>query len=415
MAFAVRKEFFAAIQAMCAAANLKLAGVTPRPYGVAAGLTRAVATGSVPRPEEKEPVAVLTLGPGGGEFTVFRPGATPGGNEVIFTRTVAAPAMSSENMLVAEVRRNLTMYAGANPAQTLQALYVADTEGRWVNRFRNALGLSVHEYNPLAGFSTTVPESSHGRFAAAVGLLAAKTAGELPINFASPRQPKVEKDPAQKQLLLAALAVLLLVAGVLGAGMLFVNSKESDLARLRRQKADLEDEANRLEPDFKRYQAVKTWQSRSVVWLDMLYDLTDQFQHKDKDEMTAISYTAKSIQPDAKTGKQEAQATLDIRVTSRSPNPVNAITAAMEAENREPKTHRDTGVRFYPSVITLINGPASGDPNAKEYTIHARVTNRPPEDFTRFQTFSPPPRRGYPPPAAPPKEKDEQTLPELDE
>ncbi|HEX4611106.1 MAG TPA: hypothetical protein VH092_23145, partial [Urbifossiella sp.] len=41
----VRKDVLAAVQAMCAAAGLKLAGVTPRPFAVAAGLSAAVAAG----------------------------------------------------------------------------------------------------------------------------------------------------------------------------------------------------------------------------------------------------------------------------------------------------------------------------------------------------------------------------------
>ena len=38
MAVVIRKELFNAIQQMCAAANLRLVAVTPRPYAIAAGL-----------------------------------------------------------------------------------------------------------------------------------------------------------------------------------------------------------------------------------------------------------------------------------------------------------------------------------------------------------------------------------------
>ena len=53
MAVVIRKELFSAIQQMCAAANVRLAAVTPRPYAIAAGLNRAFATGAVPRPNRR--------------------------------------------------------------------------------------------------------------------------------------------------------------------------------------------------------------------------------------------------------------------------------------------------------------------------------------------------------------------------
>jgi Tfp pilus assembly protein PilN len=403
MAFVVRKEYFAAIQAFCTAANLKLTAVTPRPYCVAAGLADAMGAGAVAKPEGPEPIAVVTLGPGGGEFTVVRPGATIGSGEVLFTRTISAAASSSEAMGLAEVRRNLTMYAGSNPGHPVQALYIADSEGRWANRLRNALGIAVHAYNPLAGVTTTTPESSFGRFAGAVGLLAMSSLSELPINFVAPRQPKAEKKPVQTKVVLAVVGSLVLLVTGIAFGMIVVDNRQQELAALALQKVELENEAKELDPDFKRIQAVKQWQSRQVVWLDMLYDVTDQFKHSDG--MVALSYAAKAVPPDAKTAKQDAQAVVDIRLTSRSPDPVNALVTSMESDNpeknRDPKAKNQPAPKYYLSITRQIGGPPAGDPAAKEYTIHARVTNREPASFTRMASFPPLSRKNYPP--TPPK------------
>ena len=148
MAVVIRKELFAAIQQMCAAANLKLVAVTPRPYAIAAGLTRAFATGAVPPPESKtEAVAALLLGPAGGEFTVAR------GGEVIFTRDVPGPVATSEPMLLGEVRRNLTMYAGSAPGHPVQGLYVAEARaaGR-VGSARHSACRSMPTIHSMAAF-----------------------------------------------------------------------------------------------------------------------------------------------------------------------------------------------------------------------------------------------------------------------
>ena len=411
MVVAVRKGYFSAIQAMCAAANFKLAAVTPRPFGTAAGLARAFAIESCPRPESKtEPVANLTLNPGGGEFTVIRMGTASGATEVLFTRTISAPSLASETALLVEVRRNLTMYAGAFPGSPIQALYVAEPEGRRVNLLKNSLRISVHAYDPLSGVTTVVPVSNHGWFAGAVGLLAANSLGELPINFAAPRQPQAEKDPKKKQILIAAAGVSLLVVVGIAIGLLVVDSAQDDLAALQRQKADLEAEINTLEADFKRHQAAKQWQSRQVNWLDLLFDVSDQFKHTD--EMTAKSYTGKAIPPDPKTGKQDAQASLVISLTSHSDVPVNELLTQMNGDSGPPAKAGGPPVKFYQAVDKNIGGPPSGDSAAREYTVVARVTGRVPSLFSRFPAFVPPSRKNYPPPVAVAKEPEPVHEPE---
>jgi hypothetical protein len=404
MAVAVRKELLTSILTLCTAANLKLAAVTPRPYGVAAGLNRAFATGAAPRPEEKSnPHAILTLSPGGGEFTVIRPGSASGSNDATFSRTISPHSMASETSLLVEVRRNLTMYAGANPEHPIQALYVAEPEGRRVNQLKNALGIPVHAYDPLAGLASTIPPDSHrGRFAGAAGLLAARAFDELPINFQVPRQPKVKRDANQKQMLITAGVAFLLVVGGLLYGMSLVSDAELKLAKLQQEKRELEDDATKLEPDYKRLQAAKVWKSRRVVWLDMLYDISDQFQHNDG--MLATSYDAKAVAPDTKTGKQDAQAQVTIRLTSRSTEPVNALMDAMYADN---KANPDPKTIFYAGVEFTRGGSPQNDPSAREYTVSARVTTRPADQFKRFPPFSPPSRRNYPPAVAAPAQRKE--------
>src|SRR5262249_55112771 len=85
MGVVVKRDLYNAIMTFCQAAGLKLAGVTPRPFAVAAALRRAFTTGGATAPELRDDaVAVVYLGPLGGEFTVIR------GEHVVFTRTVSA-------------------------------------------------------------------------------------------------------------------------------------------------------------------------------------------------------------------------------------------------------------------------------------------------------------------------------------
>lgn len=395
----LRKEVYAAIRGMCEAAGLKLVAVTPRPFAVAAGLTRAIAEGTAPPPDPAgEAVAVLSVGPAGGEFTIVRDG------EVLFTKSVLAPVLAGEAMLQAEVRRNLAVFAGANPGHPVRALYVAGADEEWAARLRPALAVPVYSYDPLAGAVSSVAGPARGRFAGAAGLLAAR-AGELPINFVSPREPRVEADPARKQLLVAGLAAALLLAAGGAFGWWQLDRADRRVAELTAERDLAKRQLDALEPDAKRLAALDAWKARQVNWLDELFDLADRFPAKDG--IYAASLTGKAVPPNPKTGKQDHQATLELKVWARTPEPVNALLAAFDrdAVDPAPKDPRNPA-RYYVGVDKLIGGPAQGDSSLKEYTVFAKVNGRPAEKYTRAPTFSPPSRKGYPPAAAPPRPKE---------
>ena len=193
----------------------------------------------------------MTLGPQGGEFTVVRDG------QVLFTRSINAQVMVSEAVLQVEIKRNLAMFAGQSQGHPVRAVYVAEAEdllGGWAGRVRAGLSVPVHAFDPLAGVAEAVPEALRGRYAGAAGLLAG-SAGELPVNFASPRQPRVEANPNRKFFAVVAVAaVLLLLAGTAG-GYMAVDAADQEVAALQEQKAELEKAWADLEPDRKRLEA----------------------------------------------------------------------------------------------------------------------------------------------------------------
>ncbi len=403
MAVAVRKDLFNAIQTMCTAANLKLAAVTPRPYALAASLSQAFATGAVTPPESKaDAVAVFAVGPGGGEFTVTRNG------EVTFTLAVPAPVVASEPMLLVQVRRNLTTYAGSNPEHPIQALYVAEADGRWSEKLRSALGIPVHAYDPLGGAVPAVPEPARGRFAAAAGMLAAG-AGEIPINFVTPRQPKADADPNKNRILIAALAAMLIL-GIGGAvGYFLLDSASDNIARLTQEREDKQKRFTDMEPNAKRLDAAKQWLGRRVVWLDELYDMTDRFPHTSN--FYASSFAGKANPLETKTGKQAGtNATLNLKVAARSLEPVDTLLSSFDRENTNPKSKVYVDPTKNPGAITQY------DKEARESTITVKVNSRLTDAFTwtNPKGFVPPQRKNYPPPAASAKEKDPKTPKEPD-
>ena len=385
MAVVIRKELYAAIQKMCAVANLKLAAVTPRPYAVAAGLGRAFAAHAVEPPENKaDAVATLVLGSAGGEFTVVRNG------EVTFTRDVPGPVATSEPMLLGDVRRNLTMYAGGTPGHPIQGLYIAESAGGWASRMRAALGLPVSSYDPLNGSVPDTPETLRGRFAGAVGLLAAKASSNaIPINFVTPRQPREAKDPKKARLVIAAAAVLLLLLGGGAFGYIMLSNADAKFTALEREKASLEESLKIMGPDAKRLDAARKWQSRRVNWLDELYDMTSRLPAKDSLHVSYFEGKAGPI--DAKGNQPNGQGTMTLKVSSRDLDTILEIENAMHAQ---PK--------YYSGIIHSTGNFSRDDPSSKEYTVTANVNSRSPDKYTALPSFKPPSRKDYPPKYVPP-------------
>ncbi len=376
MAVVMRKDLFNAIQAMCQAMGLKLAGVTPRPYAVAAGLVRAFASGAVPPPADKgDAVVALTISPAGGEFNVVRRG------EVTFTLAIPAPVVANDAMLVAQVRRNLAVYAGQFPGHPVQAVYLAEVSGRWVDKLGAALGVPVHAFDPLGNAVPAVDEPLRGRFAGAVGLLAGRATDALPINFASPRQPTTARDPAKRRLALVALAALILIFAGLGSGFFFVNRGEARVNDLAQKRDDLKKQLDAGTPDANRLKAIDGWTKREVNWLEELYELADRMPQDDS--VRVLVLTGTPITP-GKDGKQEAHANLELKVAATSNKAGGDLASAFERDNTTPN-------KFYVGTSISYGGtlPASFGKHNQSITIKTKINHREPADYEKNTAFVP--------------------------
>ena len=186
-ALIVRREILNTYLKICHAAGLKLAALTPRPFGVAASLRKATADAAA---AEDAADAVVVVGDRWAEFAVLR-GQTP-----LLSRTMAVgPGLAGE------VRRNLTVYAGQAGRPPVRAVYVAGAGAELRQRLNDVLEIPLHEFDPFAGaVGLDVPAGGRGGFAGAAGLLFARAeARGLPINFVQPRQPKPPANPNNRR------------------------------------------------------------------------------------------------------------------------------------------------------------------------------------------------------------------------
>ena len=424
LAVFARKDAVKAARAFCEAAGLKLAGLTPRPFAAAAAAQAAVAAGHTePTDDATDPVAVLTLTESGGEFTAAKAG------RVLFTRAVPGPAVQSEAMLVGEVRRNLAVFAAAGGGDPARAVYVAEAgppEAGWTFRLAAGLPVPVYRFDPLAGtaIGEDVPADARGRFAGAVGMLALVAAGPtLPINFASPRQPKAETNRSKVRLAFAAaVAAALLVAG--GAYAYFsLDAKDDEIAKLQKDSKDLDAELKAGEEDQNRLKAAEEFLHHGVAVHDELYELSYEWPNLDRMKLTQVEYVSNKLPtekdreriekerkalPAAKRKELEANpgptGTLKLTVTTADANQVNQIVNSLVKDGE--KSGPNTGYYRYTARTASaaggggggVTGPGGRGNNQAQFVITTNVVPRKPTEYRHKLNVTAPVAQGAGPP-----------------
>jgi Tfp pilus assembly PilM family ATPase/uncharacterized protein YdcH (DUF465 family) len=375
----VRKDVVAAYRTLCQSAGLKLAGVTPRPQGTLAALERAIATGAVTAPEAKRAsVAVLSRGEKWGELLIARDG------QVVFSRTVSATALTSESILLGELRRNLAVYNGQSPQQPVEALYVAEAAGPvgWSGRIRDGLQVPVQAFDPLAGVESFTPADARGHFATLVGLLQLKTRGnKLPIDLAAPREPVVAKATGRNLMTVGVAVLAVLVIGGLGLGYMRVRSKDAQYTKLLAQKSELDKTMKDYEEDDKRIKALKEWDETRINWLDEIYDLTARFPDIKNAQLEQFRVEPLAVQKGAKT-KYVARMTL--KVATDDDKLMNTLQSGMNADKKYHNLRKD----IKPSTGGLRGG------FSQVYELRADIERRPASEYVRKLTATVPSKPG---------------------
>jgi Tfp pilus assembly PilM family ATPase len=326
LALIARRDRVAAYQAICKAAGLKLAGIAPRAFGLAACVQRLAGTSVLtPAVEPADAaVAVFAVADHWAEFCVSRSG-----------RLVFARALAVGEGLAGEIRRNLAIYNGQASANPVKALYVAGLgeHASLRERLMDTLDVPVHALDPFGGVERPeLPAQKRGAFIGAIGL--AQLQGDkkgLPVNFAAPKQPRPPKDPNRKKIVyaVAGAALFLIVVTAFCYSKMSVAGQQVD--NLRRESANLDKELKDMEETEKRLKAIGDWSESSIVWLDELYDLSDRVA-----DPSSMRITELSGDPLPKTGKdkdkEKAVAKLTIKGVAKKGNGVDLLAAGFNED-----------------------------------------------------------------------------------
>jgi Tfp pilus assembly PilM family ATPase len=323
-AIVVRKEILDTYRSLCESAGLKLVGLTPRLMGAATTLRKVMGT-TVLTPLPNPPdgvVAVVLLAEKSAEISILQ------GQTILLARSLT----NSAN-LATDVRRSLAVHAGQMPHLPVSAVYLT---GRGSGELRQRLGelveVPVYTFDPFAWASSVDvsemgparirgaitpaelldeadgarPAGRFGTFAGAMGLLFLESAGALPVNFVSPRQPRPQANPNYRLIRLALVASVALFLGLFVLGRVLHASWSDELSKLKDDSQRLEQQLTDTRTNGKRLKEIDDWDN--VVWLDFLYDLNAVIP-----DVNALRITSVVTEPLPRTAKSKAAAKATIK------------------------------------------------------------------------------------------------------
>jgi hypothetical protein len=374
MALVAKREQVAAYQAICKAAGLKLAGIAPRAFGLAACVHR-LAGASVLTPAVEPPdaaVAVLAVADHWAEFCVSRSG-----------RPVFARSLGLGEGLAGEIRRNLAIYNGQASSQPVKALYVAGLgeHASLRERLSDTLDIPVHAIDPFGGVERPeLPAQKRGAFIGAVGVLQLQGDKKgLPVNFAQPKQARPPVDPNRKKIVYAGAAAALVLVVITAFCYAKLSTAAREAETLKQDKDRLDRELSGLEDTDKRLKALGDWSGSTIVWPDEFYDLTDRIA-----DPTALRITEITVEPIQKTGKEKekekAVAKLTIKGVAKTRNDVNLFAAGFTDDK-----HYEVG----PKSTSDNTGPDKQE-FAFQFTLSGvKVERIPPDQYMRRLPYVP--------------------------
>jgi Tfp pilus assembly PilM family ATPase len=375
VALVIRKEVLETYRVLCEAAGLKLAGLTPRLLGVPACLRKVMGT-TVLTPAPTPPDGVVTVVVAGekhAEISILK------GDLVLLTRSVPNNAA-----LPGEIRRNLAVHAGQTPHMPVVAIYLT---GKGSGELRQKLGeqseLPVYTFDPFAASGATEvvevgatltppaaitpadkldvvdtprgPGGTRGTFSGPMGLLYLKSAGELPVNFVSPKQPKPPVNANYRHLRLALVGGIAVVLGLFVLGRVLYANAKADLDAVTEYTQTIEKQLNDTRANAKRLKEIDDWDA--PVWLDEFYDLTARIA--DVNVLRILSIQTEFL-PHSQDSKAVARATIKGKLLNRGERrPLNELVTKFRQDLyytvEAPKVENDT----FTLVVKIERRPPS--------------------------------------------------------
>ncbi len=363
LAVALRKQILQAWLGLCRGLGVKLAALTTRTQALQGALERARNEGAAPLAET---VAILAVGNRWAELAIAHHG------RILFARALASGAG-----LAAEVKRSLTLFATGHGAIEPPAvlLFSGNVDLDLEQRLRELNGFKVQRLDPFL-LQDRVDLAERDNLAAAVGAahLWARTE-TLPINFAAPKQPRVQTSPQRQRFLVYGVAAAILIAAALFYGSRLLSNRNAEISALRAEKADKEELLKKLAQDKADIDGLRDWEETSISWLDELYDLAARFPYQ-------VGFRVKDLNagPISKRNPKE-RFVAQVTITGIAKNEQDALVKQF-LDSIESDKYLQAGA---PAIKNVGNGN-------EEFTIKIDIAKRPQDKYSTRLTLPARPR-----------------------
>jgi hypothetical protein len=285
MTVAVRRDYITMLQTLCQAAGLKLHAVTPKLFGMALALDRAVQPDAKPL-APKQLNVVLNIGTRWAELCFFRGG-----------RLLQAQALANGPLMTNEVKRNvavfLAQYSVNLDLEPPECLYVFGDDPAALEQLKSGQMLPLKVLDPLKPDAEAPENPAH--FAGAAGLAALwSDTDQRPVNLASPKRSQAPVTAFRQRGYIYGTAAAVAAVFLIGMAWYVLYAKRTEIARLEKEKIELETEwnSNTVAQARAELDSYKEWENTTISPLDELYDLSARFPYKKDFRVNTLGITA---------------------------------------------------------------------------------------------------------------------------
>lgn len=288
------------------------------------------------------------------------------GGQPVLLRTIRLPEGVDEEQaterLMAEVTRTLAAVPQTHLAgEAVESVYVfghCDDYKELVERIGNDLSLPARVFDPfeaLRADENLIPEDP-GRFAPLLGMLLDESTGSHSVDFLHPRQPPKPVD-RRRIAAIAGAVVAVVVLGAVYAGWSMLAARDQEIADLETMSRKLKGVVNEAALERELARTVRDWQTKNVIWLDELRDLSVRFPPGR--DVVVLRLSASD--------QQQGGGAVRVQGLVRDPKIVVEMEHRIRDEYREVRTPRPWGSRQQEGFTAFESSIAVGNRPREDY------------------------------------------------
>lgn len=301
----------------------------------------------------------------------------------VFLRTIRLPEGADEEQaterLLAEITRTLAAVPQTHLAgETVEGVYLLghrDDCHDLVEQIRDDLLLPAEVFDPFEALEVDddlIPDNP-GRFAALLGMLLDEVGDSHAVDFLHPRQPPKAVD-RRRLALFAGAAVVVVVLGALYAAWSMLAAKDREIADLKTDGRELKSQVTEAAVERELARTVRDWQTKNVIWLDELLDLSVRFPPGRDVVVLRLSMS----------DQQQGGGAIRLQGLVRDPKIVVDMEHRIRDEYREVRTPRPWGSRQQEDFTAFESSIVVGNRPQADYLANLRPT-QPSHDQARAE------------------------------